>query len=145
MIFDNIKNIDRYKDLNEVFEILTVIKENRVGEATLSEGLRITPTKIVTESRDVRRFENHELHADIHYCVKGQEKIELTFNVDAMKTDGDNDTERDLQFYENTNDCFYVVLNEGDFLVLYPGEVHKTCCSVSVDKELEKHICKIKL
>ncbi len=145
MIFDNIKNVDRYKSLNEIYEALTVIKENRVETATLPEGMKIMTNKVVTESRDIKKFESHKDYADIHYCIKGQEKIEVNFKIEGLVTDGGYDVEKDLEFFEDTKEYTSIVLEEGDFLVVYPGQVHKPCCSVTDDKVLEKFVVKIKM
>ncbi len=145
MIFDNIKNIERYKNLNDVYAALTAIKENKVDTASLSENIRIMHNNVVTENASLRKFESHRVYADIHYCIKGTEKIEMTLGLDGMSRIGEYNDDDDFEVFETPNEKFSIVLTEGEFLVVYPNQGHKPLCSVGADAELEKYVVKIKM
>ncbi len=145
MIYDNIANIRRYKNLTGIYEALAVIKDGKVGSVKLSENIKINYNKVLTENENVRNFETHSKYADIHYCISGTEKIQMILNVDELSKIDDYNADIDIQYYEEPKTCLNVILNEGDFLVVYPEQGHKPCCSVNKASELEKYVVKIKM
>lgn len=142
MIFDNIKNIEKYNKLENIYEALLAIKNSNI--ANVNDNIKIKTEVLQTENSLDRVFENHKLHTDIHYCVKGTERIELIFDRNDIRVLKEYDLNTDIEFFENDTAKVVVVLQANDFVVIYPGELHKPCCSVQENNELEKYIVKIR-
>lgn len=142
MIFDNINNIEKYNRLGNIYEALLAIKSKNI--VNINDNIKIKIEVLQTEDSTDRVFENHKIHTDIHYCIKGTERIELIFDKDSVNTLKEYDSNTDIEFFENDTAKVVVVLQENDFVVIYPDELHKPCCSVQENSELEKYIVKIK-
>ncbi|EAA3004024.1 YhcH/YjgK/YiaL family protein, partial [Salmonella enterica subsp. enterica] len=52
-------------------------------------------------------------------------------------------TDKDIAFLPTSVDEKTVVLNEGDFVVFYPGEVHKPLCAVGEPARVRKAVVKM--
>ena len=77
-----------------------------------------------------RRAEYHARYLDIQIVLKGQEG--MTFSTLPHGTP-DTDWLADKT----------VVLSEGDFVVFYPGEVHKPLCAVGAPAKVRKVVVKM--
>ncbi|CSI48082.1 putative Beta-galactosidase%2C beta subunit [Shigella sonnei] len=84
----------------------------------------------MTEPHEARRTEYHARYLDIQIVLKGQEG--MTFSTQPA---GTPDTD---WLAEKT-----VILNEGDFVVFYPGEVHKPLCAVGAPAQVRKAVVKM--
>ena len=74
--------------------------------------------------------------------VKGQEGMTFsTLPAGAPETDWLAD--KDIAFLPEGNEEKTVVLNEGDFVVFYPGEVHKPLCAVGTPAKVRKIVVKM--
>jgi len=125
MIKDTLKNMHRYS-LNKHFEdFKAFLKESGVTEFTkLKLPLKAIPLEYTTKTFDLSKFENHQKFIDIHYIVKGQEEIGLT-PVKELEPNMEYDQENDYQLLDGTvNET--IMLNKGEFLLLFPGEAHVT-------------------
>jgi YhcH/YjgK/YiaL family protein len=125
MIKDTLKNIQRYS-INKQFEdFKAFLKEAVVTEFTkLKLPLKAIPLEYTTKTFDLSKFENHQKFIDIHYIVKGQEEIGLT-PVKELEPNMEYDQENDYQLLDGTvNET--IMLNKGEFLLLFPGEAHVT-------------------
>jgi len=145
MIKDRIENIYRYT-LNEGLEdFKNFLKSSKEIDLTkILSPLRAIPLNYKTGKFNLTKFENHQKHIDIHYIIKGQEKIGLT-PVSDLIANMDYDVENDYQLFDgkvNEN----IILKEGEFLLLFPGEAHVTSgdCGDS-SSEVNKIVFKVPL
>ncbi|ENX7060900.1 YhcH/YjgK/YiaL family protein, partial [Legionella pneumophila] len=51
--------------------------------------------------------------------------------------------DKDIAFLPEGVDEKTVILNEGDFVVFYPGEVHKPLCAVGAPAQVRKAVVKM--
>lgn len=51
--------------------------------------------------------------------------------------------EKDIAFLAEGQQEKTVILNEGDFVVFYPGEVHKPLCAVGAPAKVRKAVVKM--
>src|SRR5690606_26295187 len=78
----------------------------------------------MTEPHEKRRAEYHARYLDIQIVLKGQEG--MTFSVlPAGTPETDWLADKDIAFLPEGEQEKTVILNDGDFVVFYPGEVHK--------------------
>ena len=146
MIFDRIENINNYKNLGGVFKGLKFLAETDftkipVGKYELDgkniyymvQSYETKPDKTISEA--------HEKYIDIQYIVKGEEVIAVA-PIQAEKTLTDFNEEKDVWHYECETQP--MVLKDGDFMVLYPSDLHLPGKAVNEPKEVLKVVVKVK-
>ena len=96
----------------------------------------------MTEPFEKRRAEYHARYLDIQIVLKGQEG--MTFSVlPAGKPDTDWLADKDIAFLAEGEQEKTLILNEGDFVVFYPQEVHKPLCAVGAPAPVRKAVVKL--
>jgi len=95
-----------------------------------------------TEPFADRRAEYHAKYLDIQIVLKGQEG--MTFSTQpAGKPDTDWLADKDIAFLPEGVQEKTMVLSEGDFVVFFPGEVHKPLCAVGKPAKVRKAVVKM--
>lgn len=98
----------------------------------------------MTEPFADRRAEYHARYLDIQIVLQGQEG--MTFStLPAGQPATDWLTDKDIAFLPEGAQEKTVILNEGDFVVFYPGEVHKPLCAVGKPAKVRKAVVKIRV
>jgi biofilm protein TabA len=149
MIVDIISNASQYASLHPLFakafdflktEDLHALED---GTLQLEEGLKLItstkPGKMTQES--LEKFECHNDHIDIQFCVYGVETIGWKPRVSCTQPKGDFNPEKDVQFYHDAPDMFFQ-LTDQQFVIFYPGDVHAPMIGEGVIKKL---VFKVKL
>lgn len=133
MIKDKLVNINKYK-INDAFEIFKTKLSDIDNILKIEAPFKAIPLEYETKKFDLSKFENHQKFIDIHYIIKGQEMIGLT-PIDLLIPNMEYDSENDYQLFDGeVKDT--IVLAEGEFLFLFPGEAHVT--GGSVNESIEK-------
>lgn len=89
-----------------------------------------------------RRAEYHARYLDIQIVLKGQEG--MTFStLPAGTPDTDWLADKDIAFLPEGAEEKTFTLSEGDFVVFYPGEVHKPLCAVGAPAQVRKVVVKL--
>lgn len=89
-----------------------------------------------------RRAEYHARYLDIQIVLKGEEG--MTFSTQpAGAPDTDWLADKDIAFLPQGEQEKTVVLSAGDFVVFYPGEVHKPLCAVNTPAQVRKVVVKL--
>ena len=95
-----------------------------------------------TEPQAARRAEYHARYLDIQIVLRGSEG--MTFStLPAGEPQTDWLAEKDIAFLAEGAQEQTVILNEGDFVVFYPGEVHKPLCAVGAPAKVRKAVVKM--
>lgn len=95
-----------------------------------------------TEAQAERRAEYHARYLDIQIVLRGQEG--MTFStLPAGEPQTDWLADKDIAFLAGGAQEKTVILNEGDFVVFYPGEVHKPLCAVGAPAKVRKAVVKV--
>lgn len=96
----------------------------------------------MTEPFADRRAEYHARYLDIQVVLKGQEGMAFS-TLPAGKPDTDWLADKDIAFLPEGAEEKMMVMNEGDFVVFYPGEVHKPLCAVGQPAKVRKAVIKL--
>jgi biofilm protein TabA len=89
-----------------------------------------------------RPAEFHQRYLDIQIVMRGQEG--MTFScLPAGTPETDWLADKDIAFLPEGEQEKTVILNEGDFVVFYPGEVHKPLCAVGKPATVRKVVVKM--
>lgn len=85
---------------------------------------------------DSSRWEAHKNYADIHYVIKGREKIGIGELSKAKLVEPYNST-RDLSFYEGKGE--YYIIEPGTYVLAFIHQIHRPGLEVN-GKETEKKV-----
>lgn len=96
-------------------------------------------SEYATKPREQGKWEAHRRYIDLQYMVRGTERIGFC-PIGRMKP-GPYDSEKDCLFLEGSGD--FLTLNEGDFMVLWPGDAHMPGIAVEEPSPVKKAVFKI--
>ena len=149
MVFGNIKDIKAYGMLEE--QVLMCLKWAKEHDLTgLSAGrheidgerLFVNIVEYRTTTAQERFWEAHREYLDVHLMLTGTEQIDLNFisNMDVKEY------QKETDFLPMDGEKkVSVVLEEGDYLVCYPGDGHRTAVAVEKPSDIKKAIFKVQV
>jgi YhcH/YjgK/YiaL family protein len=150
MIYGNIKSLDKKETYpQKVYEALQYLKENDMnnvepGRIVLDgEKMYITVVDTMTEAREKRKAETHNNYLDIQFLAKGEEAMGVGINIGNAVPATEYDETKDITFYNKVPNENYINMSEGDFVVLYPNDIHRPKCAVNEEKAVRKVVVKI--
>lgn len=146
MIFDRIENINNYKGLGRLYTALefmakTDFTQIPIGKYELDGDNIYYMVQQYDTNPDKTVAEAHKKYIDIQYIVKGEEIIAVA-PIQAEKKLVDAKEEKDVWHYECETQP--VVLKDGDFMVLYPSDLHLPGKAVTEPSEVLKVVIKVK-
>ena len=152
MIVDSTKFMGRYKGLNEGFDKAIAFVEDtdlsslETGRHEISGSDVFALVQKYTTYPEADRFmEVHGDYADVQIMVSGTEAIYFAGSSEGMDEYQAYIKEKDCALYNSEIEHTAVILRDGEFAFLYPGELHKPCCSLNEDCEVAKIVIKIKM
>ena len=151
MIIDKIENIERYARIintnliktsitNELYKIVDSGKFSIENNDDAFFGIRL---KYDTKDSTEGLWEAHQKYLDIHVVLAGEEIIEIT-TIEKMKISQEYDEINDYALFKGNEDQ-KILLSQGEFLLLFPNEVHKTGIKINTVKSIEKVVFKQKI
>ena len=121
-------------------EFLSQLGEERVD--VIPGEVWCTKFTYETVTDDESFFEAHEKFLDIHLILQGSERVEVS-PPDALEQ---FDAKPENDFYAYRGEGHYqMILNPGDFLVVFPADAHKIKMQVSGPCTVTKAVFKIKI
>ena len=100
---------------------------------------------IVTEGparrEDTAKWEAHQLYQDIHYVIKGQEKIGVA-PVSSATIINPYDLTKDIGFYKAIGK--YYTATPGNFFIFFPQDAHKPSLQIKKGDTVKKIVIKVK-
>ncbi len=111
----------------------------------LNEKIEITDdifffkSEYTAKQKPTYDLEDHSLKIDVHYALRGNEAVILGLKSELELTKMYND-ETDFTWYRPNDEELVstYVINEGDYLVIFPGECHEP--EVKVDSLINQKI-----
>lgn len=149
MIFDKISNLEKYKSIPNINQIVDFIRNSNFLD--LPEGkteingkkLFANSVRYLPKPPEENNFEIHKLYTDVHLVLKGAEKIQITNKENLKKMVEDKISQDDFQLFTAFDYISDIIAGENDFIVFFPGEPHKPGCSFrESDEEVSKIIFK---
>ncbi|ETP71620.1 protein, YhcH/YjgK/YiaL family [Lachnospiraceae bacterium JC7] len=151
MIVDHIKNIERYRGIDEnVLKALSYIKEFASDPDKGDGKYEVVPGEIIlhvitkeTHDRIDAKMEIHKNFMDIHYLINGSERCYVS-ELPSMELI-DYSEETDNGFWD-CRDTGSVQIKEGEFYAVWPLEPHCPLCNAGDEnKVIRKIIAKVKV
>lgn len=146
MIKDNLKYAYNYYNISDNLKYgfewlksndLEAIEPNKyILDNNIYANVQIYNTKSDAE------FEGHRKYIDIQYIIEGAELIGLT-QIDKCKVTKNYNIENDIEFYEKNALAQYYELQKGDFMVLFPNDIHKPSININGEKKVKKVVIKV--
>ena len=149
MIFGNINNLEEFPVLEEqVKECFEYAKEQNLASFEKGsheidgERLFVNIVEYTTTAAKERFWEAHRKYLDVHVMLHGTEQIDLNFiqNMD-VKEFVEKDDFLPMDGEKNSS----VVLRDGDFLICYPSDGHRTAVAVEEPEKIKKAIFKVRI
>ena len=150
MIVDSIDNAAKYTSLHpyfaKAFEYIksTDLASTEDGKYEIDgEKLKaiISNKKGMTAEESVAKFECHNLHIDIQYCIKGKESMGWKPREKCKQPRGEYNPDKDVLFFNDQPDTFFQ-LTDGQFAIFWPEDVHAPMIG---EGEIKKLVIKVKI
>lgn len=152
MFYSNIHSINEHVIYPKAIqEVINFLKEQdflsmKAGVYEIESQMKILQViELETKPYEIGKFESHEKFIDIQFLVKGSERIGFAPRFENQKPT-EEILERDLYFYEeNIKNETMLMMNEGDFAVFFPGDLHKPGLQVNGMQKIKKIVMKVNL
>ena len=149
MVFGNIRdlkdfayleeNVRRCFDYAREHDLLSYEKGSHPIDV---DELFVNIVEYETTTPENRFWEAHRQYLDLHLMLRGPEQIDINF-IDNMEQKEFVEKDDFLPLEGNPNS--HVVLDEGDFLLCYPADAHRTAVQVGNPAVIKKAIFKIRI
>lgn len=149
MIFGNIKHLDEYPFLEqavrECFDYANThaLSEYENGYHEIDgQRLFVNIVGYTTTTAQQRFWEAHRQYLDLHLMLHGTEQIDLNFIANLeQKEYKESEDFLPLEGEKNSS----VILRDGDFLICFPNDGHRTAIQVKDPETIKKAIFKIRI
>lgn len=148
MVHDKVENLKNYSELEKFLPSLEKTMKNpeilELGTNILDEeNLKANKFSVICGTNKPF-YESHEMYTDIHFLIKGKEKIRyISEDISDMPLDEKNDTRISYDTYEHYKE---LDLKKGEFCIFFPGEPHSTGnIADKSDVNVEKIVFKLKM
>ena len=152
MIIDSIDNAQKYFAVHPLFE-KAFAYINSVDLASVAPGIYpidgdniraiFSSNKGMTAAESISEFECHNLHIDIQFCIKGKERFGWKPRTSCVAPKSEYDPEKDVLLYGD-KPTTYFELTDGQFVILFPEDVHAPMIAVD-DDIIQKLVIKVKV
>lgn len=147
MIFGNIKNLNEYnylpEDIKKCFEYAAsndLLNYEKGSHKIDGDKLFVNVVEYETTEVENRFWEAHKNYLDLHLMLDGKEQIDVNFIGNMEQKDF---VEKDDFLPLEGNRNGHVILEQGDFLICYPNDGHRTAVKVDKSEKIKKAIFKI--
>ena len=145
MIFDNVQNVKNYKGLGRVYEALEFLANTDFSALPLGkaevDGDNIYYIVQEYETAPVREVEGHAKYIDIQAILEGEEIIGVA-PITVEKTLKEERPDKDRCLYDCKTQP--IILKAGEYLVLYPNDLHRPGVCVDAPAHCRKVVIKVK-
>lgn len=143
MIIDTLKNASKYYPAHPLFaKAFEYISQTDLANAPdnksdIADGLKaiVSNAPGKTKEASLAKFECHNKNIDIQVCIKGAETIGWKPREKCLIPNGDYNTEKDVQFYNDPPDTYFQ-LTDGQFAIFFPEDVHAPMIGEGTIKKL---------
>ena len=113
------------------------------GVHTPSENFLVQVIDMVTSEVKDTRAEIHRNVIDLHLSLEGEETVYYRPHADGLIIGEDLFAERDIGFFNKVDNEIKIPLGAGDFIIFFPGEVHRPGCVKENSAGIKKVVLKI--
>lgn len=149
MIYGNIASPQQTKSLPKVIQraleylASTDFDALDFGTYEPTKEFSVQVIDFVTKEPEAQRPELHREKLDIHFSITGEETVYCRVVPTGQPLAEDLLDEKDIGFYENVDQELAIPLAPGDFVVFFPGEIHRPGCKKESVSAIKKVVVKI--
>lgn len=103
--------------------------------------LYISVDAYTSKDKEQTRYESHRQYIDVQYLISGQELMGLA-TADKVEVSEPYNEEKDVAKYIYDGGD-YILANPSNFLVFFPGDIHRPCIKVQENEPVKKIVVKI--
>lgn len=147
MIFGNINNLKEYDylttDIKKCFEYASsnnLLNYEKGTHKIDGDNLFVNIVEYETTQVENRFWEAHRKYLDLHLMIEGNEQIDVNF-IGNMEEKEFIEKDDFLPLEGDKNG--HVILKNGDFLICYPNDAHRTAINIEKPEKIKKAIFKI--
>ncbi|MBN1152225.1 MAG: YhcH/YjgK/YiaL family protein [Dehalococcoidia bacterium] len=151
MILDSVDNSVRYESMGKRFaHAFTLLRNGNLAAKEPGSyevdgrNLYYMVQQYNTKPSEERRFESHRVYADIQAVFSGREAMGVT-KIAGLEVQTPHDEAKDIMFFTTPADYTELKMEAGDFVVLFPGEVHMPQCQWDGPAQVVKVVFKVKI
>jgi biofilm protein TabA len=150
MIIDTIKNASKYYSVHPLFQkAFEYIASQNLADLpdgkTEIDGdnlkLIVSNKNGMTAEESIAKFECHNSYMDIQLCIKGKETMGWKPRENCTSQRGEYNAEKDVVFYNDAPEMYFQ-LNDGQFAIFFPEDVHAPMIGEGTIKKL---VVKVKI
>jgi biofilm protein TabA len=150
MIIDSMENADKYYALNPFFEKAFDYIRNADLEGIAAGKYDIDGDYVraiisakpgMSAAESILKFECHNKHIDIQYCINGKETIGWKPRASCLAPKGDYNADKDVLLFNDVPDTYFSLTN-GQFAIFYPEDVHAPMIG---EEEIRKLVIKVRI
>lgn len=150
MIIDTLANTNRYislhKDIAKAFEWLQSIELNNLPAGKYSiedENIFAIVQQYKTLDAANEQMEAHKKYIDVQYMIKGEEMVGLSLlNNQTISKEYNDETD---YFLVSDPPSFFATLNEGNFMIFFPTDLHMPCIKINKPLLVKKVVVKVRM
>ena len=149
MIYDRLKNKEQYyclnKNFEKAFDFLTNTDLKNIEDGSYEidgNAIYANVQSLKTKPVEDKKWEVHRKYIDIQYVISGKEKMGYGILEDFNEITEKYSEEKDVEFL-NGKKFNFIDVQEGDFVIFYPNDVHAPMLSVKEPTDIKKVIVKI--
>ena len=90
------------------------------------------------------KFEAHKKYIDLQLLLEGTEFLDVTLS-ESCKIDTPYSEQNDVEFFESPQNFSTVLLEPGNFALLYPHDIHRPCRMIKTEKQVRKMVLKVRV
>ena len=151
MIYTPLVKLSDCKIIPHVDVMCSFIREHNLPELPegkteiLGQDLYLRVFKYFPYDERERQFETHRVYGDVHFILRGVEKIQTVGGEEHLMPATSYDEKKDIQFFTTEQDITDIILREGDAAIFFPGESHRPMCRLrELSEPILKYVFKFK-
>ena len=91
-----------------------------------------------------KRAEIHKQYLDIQYLCAGEEKYGVAPNV-GQDIISEAKEQNDIYFFDSVKEETFITLKRGDYLILFPEDIHRPGLMVAAPMQIKKVVVKVNM
>lgn len=150
MIYDLKENLQQYKGISKNLDCAirylldTDFTDMNTGKYSV-QGDDVFALVQAPDTRDraAALWESHQNYIDIQYLLCGEEKIGFQ-NTGLLTVSQPYDAQKDIAFYQDNGQGFFVNLVPNTFVICFPADAHMPLVCAPQPQQIKKVVVKVK-
>ncbi len=147
MILDTMKNKELYYKFGEGFkkgfEFIEKCKAEGIAVGKYEiDGKNVFANVQEYNSKEEAKYESHDNYIDIQYILKGNEMMYWEAREKCEEMISYN-PDKDVTFYKDTEEAVALTVNEDEYAIFFPEDVHKPGMKIKESLPVKKILIKI--